>query len=271
MLPPVRCFTCNRVLARRPDNLSCCKNIIDNTVLEEWESNFATNESCLYQPKRFERTFPETPPILLNLVRRSLVSDLENYAPHSIDIEVNDSLYNNDIIRHRISMVPVSGNATETIEYQGPCMVEFLGIPIVPLLAGQNFKAKIRNVTGTGKSNAKFNHVSRAALIDHSLCFETLHDPESEFERAVAKCISRINEIRLTGNTLNTRCAGYDAILHYYVESCSVKRKHPDDVYSYMFAPPHINPLSSLTDAKCAIVRDLENILTNKNETMQEL
>ena len=44
---------------------------------------------------------------LANTIRRNILSDVETYAFEEIDIKENTSIMNNDMLRHRIELIPI--------------------------------------------------------------------------------------------------------------------------------------------------------------------
>lgn len=61
-----------------------------------------------------------------NAVRRTLLSDVVAWAPHSLTVRVNTSCVTDEYLAHRIGLVPFSrvGNGdTLTLRKEGPCTV----------------------------------------------------------------------------------------------------------------------------------------------------
>lgn len=53
---------------------------------------------------------------LANSLRRSLLSNVETYAFHDIDIIKNTSKMNDDILKHRISLIPIKYNFNDNLD-----------------------------------------------------------------------------------------------------------------------------------------------------------
>ena len=64
-------------------------------------------------------------PGFCNAVRRTLLSDVEAWAAHEIDVRVNTSCQTDEFLAHRIGLVPfqrVGHGDTLELQTQGPCV-----------------------------------------------------------------------------------------------------------------------------------------------------
>jgi DNA-directed RNA polymerase subunit D len=130
-------------------------------------------------------------PAFANALRRIMVSEVPTVAVESVDFHENDSVLFDEVIAHRLGLIPISFdpdtfNARDSckcggkgcslcrvvfvIDRTGPCMVcsgdmkssnkavkpASPDFPVVELLKGQNIKLEATAILGTGKEHAKW-------------------------------------------------------------------------------------------------------------------
>jgi DNA-directed RNA polymerase subunit D len=130
-------------------------------------------------------------PAFANALRRIMVSEIPTMAVDSVDFHENDSILFDEVIAHRIGLIPISFDPDKfnrrsecrcegkgcslcqvvfVIDRTGPCIV-YSGdmkssnkavkpaspdFPIVELLKGQSIKLEATAIMGTGKEHAKW-------------------------------------------------------------------------------------------------------------------
>jgi len=110
-----------------------------------------------------------------NAIRRIMISEVPTYAIEDVYIYENSSSMDDEILAHRLGLIPIKGKPlieseviTFTLEKEGPCTVyssdlksengevAFKNIPIVKLGKGQKIKIECEAVPGIGKTHAKW-------------------------------------------------------------------------------------------------------------------
>ena len=137
-----------------------------------------------------EFVLEDTNPQFANAIRRIAVGEIPILAVDSVDFEHNDSVLYNEIIAHRLAMIPLVFEPKEVhfrdehegkktcgnceivlaIDKKGPCFVYskdmksankdvsplYDNIPIVELFEGQKLKLEATAILGLGKDHAKW-------------------------------------------------------------------------------------------------------------------
>ncbi len=110
-----------------------------------------------------------------NAIRRIMISEVPTYAIEDVYIYENSSSMDDEILAHRLGLVPIKGKPLLenevikfTLEKEGPCVVyssdlksdngevAFKNIPIVKLSKGQKIQIECDAVPGIGKVHAKW-------------------------------------------------------------------------------------------------------------------
>ncbi|MCQ6254384.1 DNA-directed RNA polymerase subunit D [Methanocaldococcus sp.] len=110
-----------------------------------------------------------------NAIRRIMISEVPTYAIEDVYIYENSSSMDDEILAHRLGLVPIKGKPLLenevikfTLEKEGPCVVyssdlksdngevAFKNIPIVKLGKGQKIQIECDAVPGIGKIHAKW-------------------------------------------------------------------------------------------------------------------
>jgi len=110
-----------------------------------------------------------------NAIRRIMISEVPTYAIEDVYIYENSSSMDDEILAHRLGLIPIKGKPlleneviTFTLEKEGPCTVyssdlksengevAFKNIPIVKLGKGQKIKIECEAIPGIGKVHAKW-------------------------------------------------------------------------------------------------------------------
>ncbi|WP_456374149.1 DNA-directed RNA polymerase subunit D [Methanocaldococcus sp.] len=110
-----------------------------------------------------------------NAIRRIMISEVPTYAIEDVYIYENSSSMDDEILAHRLGLVPIKGKPLLenevikfTLEKEGPCVVyssdlksdngevAFKNIPIVKLSKGQKIQIECDAVPGIGKIHAKW-------------------------------------------------------------------------------------------------------------------
>ena len=116
---------------------------------------------------------------LLNSLRRTIMNAVPSYAAETVLIYENNSIVPDEMLAHRIGLLPVRVNKKKTkkgdiikltLEKEGPGNVyssdisvqgtgaemENKNVPLTKLKKGQKIKMEIETMAGTGKEHAKW-------------------------------------------------------------------------------------------------------------------
>jgi len=123
--------------------------------------------------------------IMANSLRRTMIADIPTVAIDRVEFYENTTVLHDEIIAHRLGLIPVSGNDGDRVEFDmiatkmetwysddmgfnsdaGPeCKVVIPGIPIVKAAPGQKLKFVAHLTTGTGFDHAKWSPVSTCSF-----------------------------------------------------------------------------------------------------------
>ncbi len=117
-----------------------------------------------------ELELTDASPSFANALRRVMLTEIPVTAIDSVDIVENNSALQDEILAHRLGLIPVEGDGTLKLKVEGPLTVtsanlqpvdgnvkiDNLEIPIVELLENQRVELTAKTATGTGKDHAKW-------------------------------------------------------------------------------------------------------------------
>jgi DNA-directed RNA polymerase alpha subunit len=144
---------------------------------------------------------------LANSLRRVMLSQIPTYAIHTITIQENDSILEDEFIAHRLGMVPIIGNCDDDVSLVsvGPkniyssdlnfskgTKVVYGDILILTLKTGQSIKLFGTTKQGTGKEHSKWSPCTaisfkRCSEYEHELGIETtgVYSPETVLLKSI--------------------------------------------------------------------------------------
>ncbi|WP_423792262.1 DNA-directed RNA polymerase subunit D [Methanocaldococcus indicus] len=127
-----------------------------------------------------------------NAIRRIMISEVPTYAIENVYIYENSSSMDDEILAHRLGLIPIKGKPTSDEEViifklkgEGPCTlyskdlvsengeVAFKNIPIIKLGKGQKVDIECEAIPGIGKVHAKWQPCNAV--------YKQLSDDEVEF------------------------------------------------------------------------------------------
>ena len=151
-----------------------------------------------------------------NAIRRSLMSDVINYAPKEITIRKNTTCQTDEFIAHRIGMIPfrrvsddIEGAMTVNVVGREAMASDFVGtayyaptnIPIIKMIDDQELDLDVVFTKGTGNDHVKFSHVGKVGykvVTDNHVKveFEIITDesPLDYLERAIDALSKRLRD-----------------------------------------------------------------------------
>ncbi len=104
-----------------------------------------------------------------NAMRRIMMSEIPTDAIEEVEIKENNSALQDEILAHRLGLIPLKGIGKLTLKAEGPTTVKSSdliadsgvkitnkGLPIVELLANQKINLSTKTKTGTGKEHIKW-------------------------------------------------------------------------------------------------------------------
>jgi len=112
----------------------------------------------------------DTTPSFVNALRRIMISEIPISAIEDVYIKDNNSALQDELLAHRLGLVPVKGEGTLKLQVEGPLSVESGNleaiegdvqivnkkIPIVELLENQKIDLTAKTKIGTGREHAKW-------------------------------------------------------------------------------------------------------------------
>jgi DNA-directed RNA polymerase subunit D len=112
----------------------------------------------------------DSTPSFANALRRVMLNEIPVTAIEEVTIKDNNSALQDELLAHRLGLIPVEGNGTFKLKVEGPLTVtsanlqpvdgnvkiDNLEIPIVELLENQRVELTCKTATGTGKEHAKW-------------------------------------------------------------------------------------------------------------------
>ncbi|MBU0635439.1 DNA-directed RNA polymerase subunit D [Candidatus Micrarchaeota archaeon] len=139
---------------------------------------------------------------LLNSLRRIIMNAVPSYAAENIDIYENSSIMADEMLAHRIGLLPIQVNEKKikkkdsiklSLEKEGPGMVYSSDIsppskdvkimqdkiPLVKLKKDQKVKMEIEITVGTGKEHAKWQPALIAYKQVPKVTFSNIKDPNA--------------------------------------------------------------------------------------------
>lgn len=151
---------------------------------------------------------------MANALRRSLMSDVINYAPKEIIIRKNTSCQTDEYIAHRIGMIPfrrvhpdVDGMLTLRVDGREVMASDLVGtayyaptnVPIIKMANEQELELDVVFTRGTGSDHVKFSHIGKVGynVVNDELVrmqFEMVTDesPIDYLQRAIVALDKRI-------------------------------------------------------------------------------
>jgi DNA-directed RNA polymerase subunit D len=112
----------------------------------------------------------DSTPSFANALRRIMLTEIPVTAIEEVTIKENNSALQDELLAHRLGLIPVDGDGTFKLKVEGPLTVtssnlqpvdgnakiENMEIPIVELLENQKVELTAKTATGTGKDHAKW-------------------------------------------------------------------------------------------------------------------
>jgi DNA-directed RNA polymerase subunit D len=112
----------------------------------------------------------DTSPSFANALRRIMLTEIALSAIDEVRITENNSALQDEILTHRIGLIPVKGDGEFRLKVEGPlpvvsanlqpikgdAQIDNMDIPIVELLENQMIDLTCSTRTGTGKEHAKW-------------------------------------------------------------------------------------------------------------------
>jgi len=154
---------------------------------------------------------------LANALRRSIIMDIEAWAPERVTFEINTSCQTDEYIAHRIGLIPFRkiGNGTEmNINVKGrTAMVSDLVGPsfefvndteIIEMIEKQELKATVHFSQKKGKVHARYKLCSGVGIQIlnndmYKLVFETLdqQEPDDILKKAIESLHQKVDDALL--------------------------------------------------------------------------
>lgn len=132
---------------------------------------------------------------LANAIRRTMIQDVMSAAVSRVDIHLNDTVLPDEMLSHRLGLVPLLGGSEDDVTFQldceGPCVVtsddlhparpecglRFApGVSLFPLASGQRVSLDAHCGVGCGRDHARFCQCAapcyaiRHEGVDHPEC-----------------------------------------------------------------------------------------------------
>ena len=118
-----------------------------------------------------------TSPSFANALRRIMISEIPTSAVEEVYIKDNNSALQDELLSHRIGLIPLKGEGTLKLQIEGPASVKSgdlklvngnitiinKEIPIVELLKNQKIDLTAKTKISTGKEHAKW----QAAIVGY--------------------------------------------------------------------------------------------------------
>jgi len=125
---------------------------------------------------KLEVILKETTPSFANALRRIMTSEIPVTAIEEVYIKENNSALQDEILAHRLGLIPVKGSGTVKLKVEGPKIVTSgdlkhdekieipnKKIPIVELLKNQRIELTAKVKEGIGREHAKW----QAAIVGY--------------------------------------------------------------------------------------------------------
>jgi DNA-directed RNA polymerase subunit D len=125
---------------------------------------------------KLEVDLKETTPSFANALRRIILSEVPVTAVEEVSIKENNSALQDELLAHRLSLIPVEGEGIVKLQAEGPKTVTSgdlqaegklkipnKEIPIIELLDNQKVDLSAKVIEGTGKEHAKW----QAAIVGY--------------------------------------------------------------------------------------------------------
>lgn len=116
-------------------------------------------------------------PSFANALRRIMISELPTETIEEVEIKENNSALQDELIAHRLGLIPIRGEGKLKLKVEGPLTVKssdlktdqkveivYKGIPIIELLENQKIDLVAKTKTGAGKEHAKW----KAAVVGYN-------------------------------------------------------------------------------------------------------
>jgi len=112
----------------------------------------------------------DTTPSFANALRRIMLTGIPITAIEDVKISENNSALQDELLSHRLGLIPIEGEGTLKLKVEGPLTVtsanlqpvdgnvriENMEIPIVELLENQRIDLTAKTATGMGRDHAKW-------------------------------------------------------------------------------------------------------------------
>lgn len=156
---------------------------------------------------------------LANAIRRSLLTDVETYAPYKVTFETNTSCQTDEYIAHRIGLIPFIAKPSEEEEVHPTVRVDVADrdlttrdvvghfapqydTTIMKLIPGQRITATIHFDKHTADTHARYSPVAGVGyeILDDKIvfAFESINGecPTVHLKKALHKMLSRLHNVR---------------------------------------------------------------------------
>ncbi|NOZ81579.1 MAG: DNA-directed RNA polymerase subunit D [Candidatus Micrarchaeota archaeon] len=188
-------------------------------------------------PEEIVIKISDTTPQFLNALRRAIISEVPSVAVDEVHIMKNDTVMFNEVLAHRLAMIPLTSpeefnfpdecscegegcslcRAVLVLNKKGPCTVYsgdlkssneevkpvFEDIPIIKLLEGQEIRLEAVAVKGTGRRHAKWQPGTAFYRNVHTVASQ----PKNP-EKAVEICPKKALKIEKNKLVVDEKCDG---------------------------------------------------------------
>jgi DNA-directed RNA polymerase alpha subunit len=154
---------------------------------------------------------------LANALRRSLIMDIDAWAPDTVTFEKNSSCQTDEYIAHRIGMVPfvkigngetmkinVKGKTLWASDLQGIAFEAVENLEIMEMLEDQEIVATVNFRQKKGKEHARYKMCAAVGIEkinneNYKLSFETINNenPDTVLKHAINSLVEKVDKALL--------------------------------------------------------------------------